>query len=212
MIVTKIMKNKANYDIYIDEEYSFTLTDEGLYKTKLKSGIEFIITEELNDILKEDEAKRCKNRALKIITTSAKSENKIKEKLIKEGYSEYAIQMALEFLGEYKFTNDERLANNIAQKSLRNNNSIRQMKQTLKNKGIKKEDIEKTLEDINEEDEIENAINIANKKYNTIKNKDRAEILRKIAYTLNYRGFSYRAIDKAIQDIKSKLEEKEYEE
>ncbi len=212
MIVTKIMKNKANYDIYIDEEYSFTLTDEGLYRTKLKSGIEFIITEELNDILKEDEAKRCKNRALKIITTSAKSENKIKEKLIKEGYSEYAIQMALEFLGEYKFTNDERLANNIAQKSLRNNNSIRQMKQTLKNKGIKKEDIEKTLEDINEEDEIENAINIANKKYNTIKNKDRAEILRKIAYTLNYRGFSYRAIDKAIQDIKSKLEEKEYEE
>lgn len=212
MIVTKIMKNKANYDIYIDEEYSFTLTDEGLYRTKLKSGIEFIITEELNDILKEDEAKRCKNRALKIITTSAKSENKIKEKLIKEGYSEYAIQMALEFLGEYKFTNDERLANNIAQKSLRNNNSIRQMKQTLKNKGIKKEDIDKTLEDINEEDEIENAINIANKKYNTIKNKDRAEILRKIAYTLNYRGFSYRAIDKAIQDIKSKLEEKEYEE
>lgn len=212
MIVTKIMKNKANYDIYIDEEYSFTLTDEGLYRTKLKSGIEFIITEELNDILKEDEAKRCKNRALKIITTSAKSENKIKEKLIKEGYSEYAIQVALEFLGEYKFTNDERLANNIAQKSLRNNNSIRQMKQTLKNKGIKKEDIEKTLEDINEEDEIENAINIANKKYNTIKNKDRAEILRKIAYTLNYRGFSYRAIDKAIQDIKSKLEEKEYEE
>lgn len=209
MIVTKIMKKKANYDIYIDEEYSFTLTDEGLYKSKLKSGTEFIITEELNGILKEDEAKRCKNRALKIITTSSKSENKIKEKLTKEGYSEYAIEIALEFLRDYKFTNDEKLAKNLANQSIRKNSSILQTKQNLRNKGIKKEDIEKALEEIDEDDEIENAINVANKKYNTIKNKEKDEILRKIAYTLNYRGFSYRAVDKALQNIKDKLKENE---
>lgn len=209
MIITKIVKNKLNYDIYIDEEYSFTLTDEGLYKAKLKSNTEFIITEDLNDILKEDEAKRCKNRALKIITTSSKSENKIKEKLMREGYSEFAIEIALDFLREYKFTNDERLAKNLANQSLRKNSSILQTKQNLRNKGIKKEDIEKALEEVDEDDEIENAINIANKKYRTIKNKDRDEILRKIAYTLNYRGFSYRAVDKAIQNIKNKLNENE---
>lgn len=209
MIVTKIMKKKANYDIYIDEEYSFTLTDEGLYKSKLKSGTEFIITEELNGILKEDEAKRCKNRALKIITTSSKSENKIKEKLTREGYSEYAIDIALEFLRDYKFTNDEKLAKNLANQSIRKNSSILQTKQNLRNKGIKKEDIEKALEEIDEDDEIENAINVANKKYNTIKNKEKDEILRKIAYTLNYRGFSYRAVDKALQNIKDKLKENE---
>lgn len=209
MIITKIVKNKLNYDIYIDEEYSFTLTDEGLYKAKLKSNTEFIITEALNDILKEDEAKRCKNRALKIITTSSKSENKIKEKLMREGYSEFAIEIALDFLREYKFTNDERLAKNLANQSLRKNSSILQTKQNLRNKGIKKEDIEKALEEVDEDDEIENAINIANKKYRTIKNKDRDEILRKIAYTLNYRGFSYRAVDKAIQNIKNKLNENE---
>ena len=209
MIVTKIMKKKANYDIYIDEEYSFTLTDEGLYKSKLKSGTEFIITEELNGILKEDEAKRCKNRALKIITTSSKSENKIKEKLTREGYSEYAIEIALEFLRDYKFTNDEKLAKNLANQSIRKNSSILQTKQNLRNKGIKKEDIEKALEEIDEDDEIENAINVANKKYNTIKNKEKDEILRKIAYTLNYRWFSYRAVDKALQNIKDKLKENE---
>lgn len=209
MIITKIVKNKLNYDIYIDEEYSFTLTDEGLYKAKLKSNTEFIITEALNDILKEDEAKRCKNRALKIITTSSKSENKIKEKLMREGYSEFAIDIALDFLREYKFTNDERLAKNLANQSLRKNSSILQTKQNLRNKGIKKEDIEKALEEVDEDDEIENAINIANKKYRTIKNKDRDEILKKIAYTLNYRGFSYRAVDKAIQNIKNKLNENE---
>ena len=209
MIITKIVKNKLNYDIYIDEEYSFTLTDEGLYKAKLKSNTEFIITEALNDILKEDEAKRCKNRALKIITTSSKSENKIKEKLMREGYSEFAIDIALDFLREYKFTNDERLAKNLANQSLRKNSSILQTKQNLRNKGIKKEDIKKALEEVDEDDEIENAINIANKKYRTIKNKDRDEILKKIAYTLNYRGFSYRAVDKAIQNIKNKLNENE---
>lgn len=209
MVVTKIMKKKANYDIYIDEEYSFTLTDEGLYKSKLKNGTEFIITEELNGILKEDEAKRCKNRALKIITTSSKSENKIKEKLTREGYSEYAIEIALEFLRDYKFTNDEKLAKNLANQSIRKNSSILQTKQNLRNKGIKKEDIEKALEEIDEDDEIENAINVANKKYNTIKNKEKDEILRKIAYTLNYRGFSYRAVDKALQNIKDKLKENE---
>lgn len=206
MIVTKIVKNKNNYDIYIDEEYSFTLTDEGLYRAKLKSNIEFVLTEQLNEILREDEIKRCKNRALKIITSSSKSENKVSEKLQREGYSEHAIEKALDFLREYKFTDDERLAKNIAKKSMRNSSSILKTKQDLKNKGIKKEDIEKAIEDISEDDEIENAINIANKKYNSIKNKDKNEILRKIAYTLNYRGFSYRAVDKALQNIKSKLE------
>ena len=86
MIVTKIKRNRLNYDVYIDEELAFTLTDEGLYKSRLKTGVEIEQTEHLNEIIREDEVKRCKNRALRIITDSPKSAAKVAEKLKKENF------------------------------------------------------------------------------------------------------------------------------
>ena len=113
MIVTKIKRNRLNYDVYIDEELAFTLTDEGLYKSRLKTGVEIEQTEHLNEIIREDEVKRCKNRALRIITDSPKSASKVAEKLKKENFSDFAVSHALDFLGEYSFIDDQRLAENI---------------------------------------------------------------------------------------------------
>lgn len=209
MLITKIKRNKLNYDVYIDEEFAFTLTDEGLYKARLKTGTELERTESLNEILRADEVKRCKNRALKIITDSPKSVNKVKEKLAREGFFEDAIEGAIAFLKDYKFVNDERLAQNITKRAVRANSSRRQIRGSLYQKGIQKEDIQKAIEEVDEEQEIENAKNIAIKKYNSIKSKSNEEIIKKVHYTLNYKGFSYRAIEKAMKNVKDILKDRE---
>lgn len=205
MIVTKIKRNRLNYDVYIDEELSFTLTDEGLYKSRLKTGVEIEQTEHLNEIIREDEIKRCKNRALRIITDSPKSASKVAEKLKKENFSDSAISHALDFLGEYSFIDDQRLAESITKKAVRANSSVRQIKNSLYKKGIKKEDIEKAVSEVDSDQEEENAVKVAIKKYNTLKSKSDEEVLRKVYYTLSYKGFSYSACDKAMNKIKSML-------
>ena len=164
MIVTKIKRNRLNYDVYIDEELAFTLTDEGLYKARLKTGVEIEQTEHLNEIIREDEVKRCKNRALRIITDSPKSASKVAEKLKKENFSDFAVSHALDFLGEYSFIDDQRLAENITKKAVRANSSVRQIKNKKNKKGIKKEDIEKAVSEVDSDQEEENAIKVAIKK------------------------------------------------
>lgn len=209
MLITKIKRNKLNFDIYVDEELAFTLTDEGLYKARLKAGTELEITESFSEILREDQVKRCKNRALKIITDSPKSVNKVREKLKREQFTEDAIDGAIEFLKDYKFVNDERLAKNLTRRAVRANSSVRQIKSSLYQKGIQKEDIQAAIEDVDEDQEIENARKIAMKKYNSIKSKSSEDIIKKVYYTLNYKGFSYRATEKAMKAVKEILRERE---
>lgn len=209
MIITKIRKKGFEYQIYLDGEYGFTLTDEGLYKAKLKSNTEFVADEQMNEIIKEDEVKRCKNRALRIITNSTKSAKKMREKLTQEEYSQTAIDAALEFLKSYQFMDDNRLAASLVKKATKQGSSIRQIKNNLYNKGIQKEDMLLAIEKVDEVAELENAKKMALKKYNSIKNKPSEEIIRKVYYTLNYKGFSYPAISKAMDEIKELLKTKE---
>lgn len=211
MVITKIKKNKLNFDIYLDEEFGFTLTDEGLYKARLKTGMELEITESLNEVLKDDEVKRCKNRALKIITDSPKSVNKVREKLKREQFTEDAMDKAIEFLKDYKFVNDERLAQNITKRAVRASSSVRQIKSSLYQKGIQKEDIQTAIEEVDEEQEMENAQKVALKKYNSIKSKSSEDIIKKVYYTLNYKGFSYRSIEKAMKAVKDILADRDRE-
>lgn len=212
MIITKIRRKGFEYQIYIDEEYAFTLTDEGLYKAKLKTNMEFNPNEELNEIIRLDEIKRCKNRALKIITNSTKSAQKMREKLRQEEYSSEAIEEAIEFLKSYKFMDDSRFAAALVKKGSNQGSSLRQIKNNLYSKGIQKEDLQEAIENVDDEVELENAKKIALKKYNSIKNKPPEEIIKKVYYTLNYKGFSYPSISKAMEEIKKILRNANQEE
>lgn len=212
MIVTGIYKRKGKFEIYLDHEYSFTVTDEGLYRLKLSQGMEFVPDENTNRILEEDEIIRCKNRALWMISSTPKSVKTIRNKLYEEDFSDYAIEKTVEFLKEYSFVDDEEFAKSLIRSAVRKNNSVSQIKQKLYQKGISKEEIESTIRStrINEK---EMALEVALKKYKSLYRKSEEEILRKIRYTLSYRSFSYDAVKYAMYEIEGMIKsERESEE
>lgn len=200
MIVTGIYKRKKNYEIYLDNEFAFTLTDEGLYRAQLSVGMEFHPNETINEILAEDEVNRCKNRALWIISATPKSVNMIRKKLSSEGFSDQAIEKTLLFMEEYSFVDDEELARSIIRSGNSKKNSTRQIQQKLFEKGIDKENAESILSEF-DLDEEGKAFEIALKKYLRVKGKTKEEQLKKIRYALSYKGFSYEAIRFAINKI-----------
>lgn len=211
MIVTGIYKRKGKYEIYLDHEHAFSLTDEGLYKLKLTQGMEFVPSESVNAILSEDEILRCKNRAMYIVSVTPKSKKILQSKLREEGFSENAVEQTMYFMQEYDFTDDVELAKSLVRSGVRKNSSTRQIKQKLYEKGISQEDSSRVLDEM-EIDEKENALEVAMKKYRSLKNKSKEEIIKKVRYALSYRAFSYDAMRYAVNEIEKIIKESELEE
>lgn len=211
MIVTGIYKRKGKYEIYLDHEHAFSLTDEGLYKLKLMQGMEFVPSESVNAILSEDEILRCKNRAMYIVSVTPKSKKILQSKLREEGFSENAVEQTMHFMQEYDFTDDVELAKSLVRSGVRKNSSTRQIKQKLYEKGISREDSSRVLDEM-EIDEKENALEVAMKKYRSLRNKTKEEIIKKVRYALSYRAFSYDAMRYALGEIEKIIKESELEE
>ena len=102
-IITKMeisKRNKERINIYIDEEYAFSISAELVYKEnlKVKDKVDMQLLKKLSD---EDNYIKCKNTALKIIERTYKSEKELAERLELKGYDSHIIKRTINFMKEY---------------------------------------------------------------------------------------------------------------
>ena len=111
-IITKMeisKRNKERINIYIDEEYAFSISAELVYKEnlKVKDKVDVQLLKKLSD---EDNYIKCKNTALKIIERTYKSEKELAERLELKGYDSHIIKRTINFMKEYNLLNDNSYA------------------------------------------------------------------------------------------------------
>ena len=111
-IITKMeisKRNKERINIYIDEEYAFSISAELVYKEnlKVKDKVDVQLLKKLSD---EDNYIKCKNTALKIIERTYKSEKELAERLELKGYDSHIIRRTINFMKEYNLLNDNSYA------------------------------------------------------------------------------------------------------
>ena len=97
-IITKIeiqKKNKERVNIYLDEEYAFSISAELVYKENLKVK-DVVDIEKLKSVADKESYLRCKNSALKIIERSYKTEKEVIEKLQMKGYEQNHIEASIQ--------------------------------------------------------------------------------------------------------------------
>ena len=112
--VSKIKKIRYNlYHVIFNEEIVQKFTDETMATFRVSQGTVFS-KETYDEMVKNDQIKRAKSRGLDIHSRSSKSKMQIKSTLKREGFCEEAIENALEFLENYKFVDDQKLATDIA--------------------------------------------------------------------------------------------------
>lgn len=202
--ITKIevqKKNKERVNIFLDEEYAFSLSVELIYKEGLKKNDE--VDSKRLELLAEEESKiRCKSSALKIIERSYKTEKEVIEKLKEKGYEDSAINKSIEFLKEYNFINDVKYTKTYIKDKL-NSVGSQKIKYTLLQKGIAKEIIEEELADLNRENEKNTAFNLAKKKLDIIRKKenDNYKISGKLYRYLISKGYEYDITSEVIKEI-----------
>lgn len=209
-IITKIeigKRNKERVNIYIDDEFAFSLSAEIVYKENLARK-QVIDVEKLTRLAREDEFMKCKSSALKIVERSYKTEKEIFNKLITKEYSKESINRTIEFLREYNLINDRNYVKMYVKDKLKSQGKNK-IKYNLKRKGISDELIIEELSKIDDEDSKNGAIILAQKKYNELKRResDQYKLSQKLYRFLISKGYNY---DLASDVMKEVIKKDEY--
>ncbi len=202
--VTKIetqKKNKDRVNVYIDHEFSFPCDVEFIYRLEIKID-DLLNKEDIESILREDELKKCKNSALRIIEKSYKSKKEMYGKLLGKGFSDDIINKTLEFLEEYNFINDNKYVNLYVKDKIKNQGRNK-IKYSLIKKGVSQEIIEETLEDVDKDYEKEQAILLASKRYEILKKRENDEykLSQKLFRFLASKGYDFECCSEVIKKV-----------
>lgn len=201
-------KKEGRINIFIDDQFFLNVKDELIYTLHIRKDQE-IEEERLRYIIEEENYSKAKNKALHLIKFSSKSEKEIIDKLKRLEYEDSIISRVLEFLKEYEFINDDRLAKSMT-KSKINSKKLgkNRVKMDLYKKGISDEIIQNVMdENIDNQVEYDNALELAHKKKRNLKDTDKRKLYEKIGRFLSYRGYDFDIIKKVLNEV---LNEEEY--
>ena len=172
-----------------------------LYKKEYESyGIEEgadLPEDKYQEIITEIIIPRCKKRALHLLEKQDRSEKNLRDKLRKGGYSEDVVDIAIDYINEYGYLDDARMAASHI-RFYQDSRSKQRLKQDLIGKGISSDVIDRVLEEEYTGDESALIERLLEKKHYDKENatyEDRAKIYR----FLMGRCFSSDAINRVIK-------------
>lgn len=202
-IVKITKKRNSNYNLYIKDykEEKIEIHLDILYSYSLYA-IREVDEETFEEMLLENQKKLAKQQALKILSSSSKTRKELIIKLRQKKFTQNAIDYAMSFVDNYEFINEEDMAEKLVSGAYkRKKYSKRKIQNELRQKGIDYEVINELVSDIDDDEEYENAMHFAQKKYKSISTKDNETIKRRLISALSYRGFNYDIIRKVIDKI-----------
>ena len=142
-------------------------TDFVLYKKEYENyGIEEeseLSLEDYQEICRDILIPRCKKRALHLLEKQDRSEKNLRDKLKEGGYPADNIDIAIDYINDYGYLDDYRMACSHIRFYM-DSRSKRRIKQDLMNKGIKADVIERAIEDEYTCDETEQIQRLLEKK------------------------------------------------
>lgn len=188
--------DKKRSRVLFDEGLALVLYPQDLRQFSLAEGSELseeAYTKLVNRILKP----RARERLLKTLMVSDKTEKQLRDLLKREGYPESVIEDAVGMVKEYHYIDDEAYGSRYVQ-SQGKKKSRRQLVCAMQKKGFSRDLIDDLLEEnpVNEQEQIEQYL--AQKGISVGDALSREEYA-KLAAKLARKGYSYDAIAQALQ-------------
>ncbi len=200
MIITKISvqeKNKEYCNVFLDDNYAFSLSLEQVILLRLKVGNE-VSKKDVKDIILKSEIEKAKNLAIKYLSKYLKTKKEIKEYLTKKGFEYIVVREVIDKLIEYSLIDDLSYSKKFIEANSRTQGK-RMIEYKLMMKGVSKDIIACAYSQV-EVDETDGAINLAKKH---LRNKELTrENLSKTYKYLVGKGFSYEQAESAINYFK----------
>lgn len=209
-LVEKQKRGKHRYNIFLNEEYAFSVHEDILIKHRLVKG-ESVDLQDMERIIQDEEQNNAYMKALRAIGRRPHSSSELKRKLKESGYEPPIIEWVIEKLAAQNYLNDEEFAKMwtdsriISQKKGRN-----LVRQELQQKGIDKELVKHAMENINQEDEIAGAMKLAQTKWKQTSG-ELFDKKRKTAAFLMRRGYTGAVVTKVLGQLSSEPSEDDFE-
>jgi regulatory protein len=203
-IITKIevqKKNKDRVNIYMNEEFAFACGAELIYIHNITRG-RSMEKEELLDIINEDNYIKGKSYALHFLERSFKSQKQVSDKLLAKELDVKTINRVLEFLKQYDFIDDKRYVELFIKEKIRSSGKNK-IKFSLLKKGLPEELIKDELNKITNQQQLEIALNLAEKKIRTLSKseKELRKLYKKTADYLVRNGYDFGIVNEVLGKI-----------
>ena len=199
MIITEIsaQKRKSRYNLFVDDYFYSGLDAEAIIKNGLKVGLEINETL-LNEIVTESEVRSAFEKLITIISRQMYTKFEIKQKLIKYGYKEHVVELAIKKAEEYGYVNDEMFAKMFVDN--KKNKSKLEVKSMLMKKGVSKQIVDNETLIIDLEQEKKSVLILAEK---YMKNKEvNQKTMSGLYGFLSRKGFSLESVKFALRKYK----------
>lgn len=206
MKITSIEKQKSNtenYNIFIDNVFKLSASQEDIIKNSLTPGA-LIDEERLERLIESCEVTKAFKYSLRLLERRDYTSNEIENKLRQHSYSEFTVNKIIEKLKNIGFIDDSKFSDRyINEALLYKKHGMRKITYDLRNKGISQEQID--IIEIDTEIEYENARKLAEKKYTQIGIKPNAR--EKIFRYLVNKGYDFDLVKKVVNEILNNCEE-----
>ncbi len=213
--ITKITRQKNNqerYNIYLDDEYAFAVDEGILIKFGLMKG-KTLEQFDIDEINYEDEIAKAFSKALHFLSFQMRSEYEVKKKLLDAGHGEAVVLEAVRKLESLGFLNDQTYSKALLETKKRTlKKGPRAIRQDLKKKGIDKVLQDEVLETFTQEEQLEIAMQLAEKEVRAGSRRTPTQLKQKIQDVLMRKGYSFSIVSDVLEQIKLERAEDEWEE
>ncbi len=196
MEITSLVKlSKGRAKICLDNGTDFVLYKKEYESYGIEEGADLSLSD-YEEICREILIPRCKKRALHLLEKQDRSEKNLRDKLKEGGYPSDIIDIAIDYINDYGYLDDARMAASHV-RFYQDSRSRNRIRQDLMGKGISSDVIERVLEEEYTADEQELINRLLEKKGYDKENatyEDRGKMYRFLAG----RGFSSESIGKSL--------------
>ncbi|MFS0862692.1 recombination regulator RecX [Fredinandcohnia sp. 179-A 10B2 NHS] len=203
-IITKITTQKKNierYNIFLDEQYAFSVDQDVFISFQLKKGME-LDELDITEIQFEDEVKKAFNLSLTYLSYRMRSKQEIIDYLKKKEIDEPIIPDVIHKLVDYKYVDDGEFAKAYVQTQINTTSKGPEViKQELYEKGINRDLIEQSLELFSKEEQIQTAIKLVEKTLSKTAKLSERLTIQKLETALQRKGFTWDIIQIALEEV-----------
>lgn len=194
----KIQKrNPGRVNVYLDGEFAFGLAK--IVAAWLKIGQE-LDEAKIAQLRSEDEAEVSYQKALHFLSYRPRSENEVRQRLLKNEYDESVIDGTIERLKELNFLGDQEFASMwIENRSTFRPRSKRMLSMELRRKGVSEEVIASALEEAQDDEVL--AYQAGERYAHRLKDLDWPDFRKKLLGYLGRRGFFYATAAPVVRQI-----------
>jgi len=194
-------RNKRRYTIHFEDGEWIGLFDELVVKYGLKTGME-VDSNKISELAREDDAKKAMDMSLRYLQYRSRSQKEMEDYLEGKGFDRDIIDEVIEKLRGYGYIDDLAFARDwVSNRMTAKPMGKAMIKRELYYKGIDSHIIDKSLDQITDDKEEEQAYKLALKYIKRYRNLDTREQFYKIGQALARRGFSWEIAKRALRRL-----------